>query len=141
MAYSASKRLQSEIQQMSKNEVKGISARPREEEDLYSWIGRVEGSEGTVYEGMTFDLSLEFPQDYPFNPPQVRFMTPCFHPNVDESGYICLDVLTGKKSSLSIQSILAEPYLGRTRNGYAAWLWNNQAEFKKQLLKQYGRPE
>ena len=67
-----------------------------------------------VYEGLTFKLSLKFPTSYPYESPQVTFITPCFHPNVDQYGNICLDILKEKWSAvynvrtilLSIQSLL-----------------------------------
>lgn len=35
------------------------------------------------------------------------FVTPCFHPNVDEQGFICLDILKDKWSALyDVRSIL-----------------------------------
>ena len=68
-----------------------------------------------VYEGLKYKLSLDFPNGYPYNAPTVKFVTPCFHPNVDQHGNICLDILKEKWSALydvrtiliSIQSLLA----------------------------------
>ena len=57
-----------------------------------------------VYEGLTFKLSLKFPTSYPYEAPQVTFQTPCFHPNVDQYGNICLDIL-----KVSAPSPLARP--------------------------------
>lgn len=58
----------------------------------------VQGASGTVYENLTYRLSLRFTAEYPFKAPTVRFETPCFHPNVDTYGNICLDILKDKWS-------------------------------------------
>ena len=70
----------------------GISSFP-EADNMFSWVGTINGVKDTVYEGLVYKLSLHFPNDYPFNPPEVKFETPCFHPNVDQNGNICLDIL------------------------------------------------
>lgn len=70
----------------------GVSAFP-EGESIFTWIGTIEGGKGTLYEGLSYKLSLRFPMDYPFKPPLVKFETMCFHPNVDQFGNICLDIL------------------------------------------------
>ena len=98
-----------------------------------------------VYEGLTYKLSLAFPNDYPFKAPAVKFETPCFHPNVDQFGNICLDILKEKWSSvydvravlLSIQSLLGEPNNASPLNAQAAQMWDNQEEYKKTLHKKY----
>nr|GLL46422.1 probable ubiquitin-conjugating enzyme E2 C isoform X1 [Ipomoea trifida] len=98
-----------------------------EGESIFTWIGTIEGGKGTMYEGQSYKLSLHFPLDYPFKPPQVKFETMCFHPNVDQYGNICLDILQDKWSSaydcrtilLSIQSLLGE-YRKMVRKHYMA---------------------
>lgn len=60
-----------------------------------------------VYDGLRYRLSLDFPAGYPYQAPRVKFVTPCFHPNVDEQGFICLDILKDKWSALfDVRSIL-----------------------------------
>jgi ubiquitin-conjugating enzyme E2 C len=71
---------------------KSVSAFP-DGDNLFEWVATIEGSAGTVYEGLTYKLAMKFPADYPFSAPTITFTTPCFHPNVDQFGNICLDIL------------------------------------------------
>jgi ubiquitin-conjugating enzyme E2 C len=122
----------------------GVSAFPAGD-NLFEWIGSIEGSKGTVYEGLSYKLKMVFPSDYPFSAPTITFATPCFHPNVDEAGNICLDILKDKWSAaysvktvlLSIQSLLAEPNNESPLNGHAAGLWDNETEYKRVLRAKY----
>uniref|UniRef100_A0A8C2WQB3 Ubiquitin-conjugating enzyme E2 C n=1 Tax=Cyclopterus lumpus TaxID=8103 RepID=A0A8C2WQB3_CYCLU len=118
----------------------GISAFP-ESDNLFKWIGTIDGANGTVYEGLRYRLSLEFPAGYPYQAPRVKFVTSCFHPNVDGQGFICLDILKDKWSALydvrsillSIQSLLGEPNNESPLNTTAAELWDDQEAFKNHL--------
>ncbi len=73
-------------------QVAGISAFP-EGDNLFHWVGTIGGPEGTPYAGLSYRINMRFPEDYPFGPPAIFFETPIFHPNVDEHGAICLDIL------------------------------------------------
>lgn len=42
----------------------------------------VQGPSETPYEGGVFQLAFAVPEQYPLQPPQVRFLTKIFHPNV-----------------------------------------------------------
>nr|XP_020467841.1 ubiquitin-conjugating enzyme E2 C isoform X1 [Monopterus albus] len=137
---SVSKRLQQELMTLMMSGNKGISAFP-ESDNLFKWVGTIDGAQGTVYEGLRYRLSLEFPAGYPYQAPHVKFVTPCFHPNVDEHGFICLDILKDKWSALydvrsillSIQSLLGEPNNESPLNMVAAELWDDQKAFKAHL--------
>ncbi|KAF6169482.1 hypothetical protein GIB67_004763 [Kingdonia uniflora] len=85
---SVTQRLQKELMSlmMSGGDL-GVSAFP-EIDNIFSWIGTIEGGKGTPYKDLSYKLSLHFPLDYPFKPPLIKFETMCFHPNVDEHGYI-----------------------------------------------------
>lgn len=130
--------------QLMTSKTPGISAFP-DGENLFHWTGTIEGSSGTVYEGMKFKLSLKFGQNYPYAAPIVKFETPCFHPNVDQNGAICLDILKDQWSAvynvktilLSIQSLLSDPNNDSPLNSYAAQLWNDQAAYAAVLQKKY----
>nr|XP_050051387.1 ubiquitin-conjugating enzyme E2 C-like [Dermacentor andersoni] len=142
--HSVAKRLQQELMTLMMCGDKGISAFP-DGDNLFRWIGTIQGPSGTVYEKLVYRLRLEFPSAYPYESPQVRFETPCFHPNVDTQGNICLDILKEKWTALldvrtvllSIQSLLGEPNVSSPLNGYAAEIWSNQVLYKKVLLDKY----
>ncbi|KAF4018742.1 hypothetical protein G4228_010244 [Cervus hanglu yarkandensis] len=79
------------------------------------------GGANTPYEKGVFKLEVHIPERYPFEPPQIRFLTPIYHPNIDSAGRICLDVLKlppkgAWRPSLniatlltSVQQLMAEP--------------------------------
>lgn len=142
----------------------GVSAFPSADGNLLSWTATIEGPDDTPYAGLTFKLSFAFPANYPYAPPTVLFKTPIYHPNVDFSGRICLDILKDKWTAayniqtvlLSLQSLLGEPnkyvpphnvqvptlrcnqltaFSSSPLNGEAAELWDTNAdEFKKKVL-------
>ncbi|KAM9410448.1 ubiquitin-conjugating enzyme E2 C-like isoform 1-T2 [Pholidichthys leucotaenia] len=141
---SVTKRLQKELMTLMMSGDKGISAFP-ESDNLFKWVGTIDGAQGTVYESLRYRLSLEFPAGYPYQAPRVKFVTPCFHPNVDDQGFICLDILKDKWSALydvrsillSIQSLLGEPNNESPLNTAAAELWEDQEAFKAHLHSTY----
>jgi ubiquitin-conjugating enzyme E2 C len=106
-----------DFQDMSSQKNKDLSAMPSSFSDLSKWTAKVAGPPDTCYQGMTFELTLEFPADYPMVAPTVQFKTPVYHPNIDMSGRICLDILKDawspitsvEKVLLSIQSLLGDP--------------------------------
>ncbi|XP_039071976.1 LOW QUALITY PROTEIN: probable ubiquitin-conjugating enzyme E2 C [Hibiscus syriacus] len=149
-ATSATQRLQKELMDlMMCGGDLGVSAFPQGE-SIFTWIGTIEGGKGTMYEGLSYKVSLHFMSDYPFKPPQVKFETICFHPNVDQFGNICLDILQDqfhfdKWSSaydcrtilLSVQSLLGDPNPESSLNNYAAALWNNKEDYRKMVRARY----
>ena len=57
------------------------------------WRIIMEGPEDTPYSGGTFELFIEFTEDYPGKPPNIRFITSIYHCNINSSGRICHTIL------------------------------------------------
>jgi len=143
---SVTKRLQTELMQLMMSPAPGVSAFPTSDDNMLSWTATIEGPEDTPYTGLTMKLGFEFPSNYPYAPPTVLFKTPIYHPNVDFSGRICLDILKDKWTAayntqtvlLSLQSLLGEPNNSSPLNGEAAELWDNDpAEFQRKVTARH----
>ena len=112
----SAKRIMKEMQDMEKSPVDNCTAGPVNAENLYLWRGTIIGPEKSPYEGGLFQLEITFPNEYPFKPPKVIFLTKVYHPNINSTGGICLDILkdawvpslTIGKVLLSISSLLTD---------------------------------
>ncbi len=51
-----------------------------------------------IYNQAAFQIELKLPAEYPFKGPEVRFVTPIYHPNVDDKGKICVDIVNGAET-------------------------------------------
>ena len=109
-------RLSKEFRDMQNNDTPNLSASPVND-NLFEWNAVILGPIGTPYEGGIFNLNIHIPTNYPFKPPSVIFKTKIYHPNINSSGNICLDILKSQwspaltltKILLSICSLLADP--------------------------------
>lgn len=48
---------------------------------MYEWEFTIFGPPDTLYEGGFFRATMSFPQDFPLNPPKMKFLTEMWHPN------------------------------------------------------------
>jgi len=135
-----SKRLVRDYAECKENSVEMII----DEKDITRLTCIIYGPHDSDYEGGVFKLKVHFTDTYPFSAPDISFVTKMYHPNIGNSGNICLDILKDKwspalsfyKILLSIQSLLTEPNPDSPLNGEAAKVYReNKKEYKKMCQK------
>ena len=90
------KRLIKDIKQMKKEPIDGIYYK-HDENNMLIGYALIIGPEDTPYEG-GYDLFVfEFPLDYPYSPPKLKYSTndgtTRMHPNLYKNGKVCLSIL------------------------------------------------
>ena len=112
----AAQRISKELDNLTKDPPANCSAGPVGD-DIFHWQATLMGPGESPFEGGVFFLDINFPTDYPYKPPRVTFATKIYHPNINSSGGICLDILkdqwspalTISKVLISICSLLDDP--------------------------------
>ena len=90
-------------------------------EDSYdNWRISLTGPKDTSYKGGLFFLNIHFPPEYPNKAPEVYFITPIYHLNVnpcapknpgDESlGHVCISTLNWWKPEYKIREVVLNIY-------------------------------
>ncbi|XP_075391270.1 ubiquitin-conjugating enzyme E2 U [Tenrec ecaudatus] len=111
--------LERDYEELMENNYTGITAFPVSE-DLMKWEAEIEGLQDTIWQGLFFQVSIQFTTEYNLVPPDVKFKTIPFHPNVDRiTGRPCIDFLddpqqwnvnyTLSSILLSLQVMLSNP--------------------------------
>jgi len=141
MSTPARRRLMRDFKRLQTDPPTGISGSPMDS-NILMWQAVIFGPDDTPWEGGTFNLTLEFNEEYPNKPPKVRFITKMFHPNIYNDGQICLDILQNQWSPIydisailtSIQSLLCDPNPNSPANSEAANLFqSNKREYDRRV--------
>ena len=133
----AVRKLNSDLRELHTGDYKEqFNVRPSEA-SMFFWTGEIYGPEGTPYEGRKFEIDIAIPETYPNAPPLIKFITKVFHPNIDKTGQICLNILrlppngdwrpsiNLPKTLLSVHSLLSDPNPSDPLNAEAALMYNN----------------
>ena len=115
------------------------------DDDITKWILFFDGPSDTPYENFNFKLSIIFPIDYPFSPPDIRFLSKIFHPNISLDSIICLDilkynwspVLSMYKVIISLISLLSDPNTKSPLNDHAAKLYNSDIDLYNKTIIEF----
>jgi ubiquitin-conjugating enzyme E2 D/E len=81
-------------------------------------------------------LTIDFPPDYPFKAPKIKFITPIYHCNVSSDGKVCIDILrenwnpaiTVPKALASITSLLLNPNAQDPIDSFKGQLYKDDRE-------------
>ncbi|KAM5360545.1 hypothetical protein ACJZ2D_013674 [Fusarium nematophilum] len=159
MSTAARRRLMRDFKRMQTDPPAGVSASPVPDnvmtwyaafnqwfelniDNLLSRNAVIIGPADTPFEDGTFRLVMQFEEQYPNKPPQVKFISQMFHPNVYATGELCLDILQNRWSPTydvaavltSIQSLLNDPNTGSPANVEASNLYkDNRKEYTKRV--------
>ena len=89
----ATARLNKEFGDITSNPIGGVEVGYSGEE-ISKWDVKINGPEGSPYEGGVFVVELDFSDNYPFKAPKILFKTKIYHPNVETaSGKICTQAI------------------------------------------------
>jgi ubiquitin-conjugating enzyme E2 D len=149
------KRIQKEFIEIQKECPENISAKPKNDGSLYEWDAKILGPEDSPYYGGEFFLKIHIPSKYPFEPPNVKFVTKVYHPNImARNGEICLDILKPGawspalsilKILLSLSSLLVDPNPNSPLEGVAANLYlTDREQYNKNVrewVEKYALPK
>jgi ubiquitin-protein ligase len=103
------------------------------------------GPPDSLYEGGRFNIKICAPESYPIDPPKIYFLTPIYHPNIDDDGHVCLDILkdqwvpsfTFKALIWSLLSLLNDPQPNDALNFEAGKLWRSDKHAYEEKVKWY----
>lgn len=74
--------------------------------DVMNYKILIKPDEG-YYRGGKFNFDLKIPNTYPHEPPKLKCETSIYHPNIDQDGNVCLNILREDwKPVLTINSII-----------------------------------
>ncbi|KAL1462039.1 hypothetical protein MTO96_043251 [Rhipicephalus appendiculatus] len=100
-------RIRRELEEIRYSPLTNCSAGPVTSGNLFKWTATIVGPEETRTKGASSCWTSLSPEDYPFNPPMVKFTTKIYHINIVADKVICLDILkTHWTPALTVSDVL-----------------------------------
>jgi ubiquitin-conjugating enzyme E2 R len=152
---SSQKVLALELKRLEDEPVEGFLISLVNDSNLYEWKCIIFGPPDTIYAGAYFKAVMRFPYDYPYGPPNFRFLNKMYHPNIYDNGEVCISILhpptddpqsgelpserwnptqTVRTVLLSVISLLMEPNISSPANVDAGVMYRR---FKEGNSKEY----
>ena len=126
----------------------GVNVGLPDPNNLYEWRCTMMGPSDTSFSGGLFYLRIKFPKDYPNSAPEVLFITPIYHINVNHInqpncplGHICISTLNFWNPIYKIREVLTNIfalfYLGNAESPYGRdrqnEMMNNRQLFEEKV--------
>ena len=154
-------RIKNEYNDLSQNPIAaiGVCVGMPNKNNPYEWRCTMIGPGDTSFAGGLFYLRIRFPQDYPQKGPEVLFVTPIYHVNVNHInqpgcplGHICLNTLNYWSPEYTMREVLTNIfalfYLGNPDSPYGIdrqkEMLTNQDLFEKKVkffTQKYAAPQ
>ena len=113
----AMRRIKEEYSELANKSIDNIGATIGlvDEHDIFEWKATLTGPKDSSYAGGIFLLRIKFPDNYPKKPPDVYFITPMYHVNINplkltnvRLGHVCINTLNHWKPETSMREVLKE---------------------------------
>lgn len=80
-----------QLQDLRKNRLGGFNIEVGD--DMFQWTVWFSGPKGTLYHPGQYKAVINFPQDFPYKPPEFKILSTIWHPNVYPDGRVCISIL------------------------------------------------
>ena len=117
MMVNTQQRIMTELRDLQNNPILNISATVGlpNQNNIYEWKCTISGPADTPFQGGLFFLKIIFPKDYPKTKPEVCFLTPIYHINVNPKaglseplGHVCISTLNWWTPQCTIRQVLTD---------------------------------
>lgn len=138
--------LEREYKRIRKTPEWGIEVTPSES-NIFCWYATISGLNNTIWENGCFHITIRFSESYDDEPPDIKFNTIPFHPNIDPiSGQPCIELYPDNQKRephglsinsllVNLQALLSNPVLDNAVNTEAANLLQTAPHIYMQLVK------
>ena len=82
MSSNRNRRVQKENADIHNDPLCEITVEPVHGDDMTHMKGRFKGPPDTPYADGMYEIDIKIPNDYPFKPPVMKFITKIWHPNI-----------------------------------------------------------